>query len=278
MYVVGLDIDSRAYFTAATSGILYYIPLSVNTPSSLKLNKLVQLTSKKYLTKQNNSITQWNKSKDITSMNNIKKLTNLERSYINITSRQRSILIGMLLSDGYMQSNQGWNPRIGLKQSIINFNYLWTSFSELASICSGYPYSAKNIIRGKLFYSVVFQTRQQACLKLIRSLFYKEVTKNKFVREIQLELFNYLDYISLAHWIKGDGAKHNKGIILCTDGFTIKEVILLMNILRIKFNIHPTMYQLKNKPRILIFKRDLLKIRPYISPYFVDHFLYKIYL
>lgn len=38
-YMVGLDIDSRAYFTAATRGISFYIPLSVNTPSTLKLNE-----------------------------------------------------------------------------------------------------------------------------------------------------------------------------------------------------------------------------------------------
>jgi heme/copper-type cytochrome/quinol oxidase subunit 1 len=39
MYMVGLDIDSRAYFTAAC-GVSFYIPPSVNTPSLLKLNNL----------------------------------------------------------------------------------------------------------------------------------------------------------------------------------------------------------------------------------------------
>lgn len=220
-------------------------------------------------------------------MNSVTKLTNVNRNGIKLTPRQRSILIGVQLSDGYMQSRQGWNPRIGLKQSIINFNYIWVVLGELASLCSSYPHPTKNIMRGKLFYSLAFQTRQQKCLIPIRSLFYKsdqgvgKTVKPKieiWTRQIQPDLFDYLDYISLAHWIMGDGAKHNKGIILCTDGFTIIEVILLMNIIRIKFDINPTMYQTKNRPRIHIFKRDLLKIRPLISPYFVEHFLYKIYL
>lgn len=278
MYTVGLDIDSRAYFTAATRHISFNISLSVNTPSLLKLNKQVNKTNKKCYTTDCKSQTLWDKPLGIISMNPIKRLTNVSRNSINLTPRQRSIIVGLQLSDGYMQSSEGWNPRIGLKQSIINFNYIWKTFEELASLCSTYPYPTKNKMRGKLFYSLAFQTRQQGCLKPIRSQFYRSVDDNKFERSIQFELFYYFDSISLAHWIMGDGAKHNRGIILCTDGFSIKEVILLMNILIIKYDINPTMYQQNNKPRIHIFKRDLLKIRPLISPYFVDHFLYKIYL
>lgn len=213
-------------------------------------------------------------------MNKKSKLTNLERTNIVLTSRQKSILIGIKLSDGWMQSRHGWNPRIAIKQSVKNFNYLWIIFEDLASLCSIYPYSTKNLKKGKLFYSITLQTRQLNCLILIRSLFYTEISKNKFIRAIQFDLFYYLDYISLAHWIKGDGAKHNNGIVLCTDGFTIKEVVFLINILYIKFDIKPRkhMTSIYNYPRITISKKDMLKIRPFILPYFVDHFLYKIYL
>jgi len=41
----------------------------------------------------------------------------------------------------------------------------------------------------------------------------------------------------------GDGAKNNKGLVLCTDSFTIQEVVKLMNVLKIKFNIHNTTIQ-----------------------------------
>jgi len=110
-----------------------------------------------------------------------------------------------------MQSRLGWNPRIGLKQSIIHFEYLWTTYKELISLCAGYPYLTKNIKRGKLFYSVTFQTRQLKSLIFIRSLFYEEISKNKFRRSINVEIFHYLDYISLAHWIKGDDSKQTNG-------------------------------------------------------------------
>ena len=44
----------------------------------------------------------------------------------------------------------------------------------------------------------------------------------------------------------GDGAKMNKSLILCTDSFTLQEVILLMNVLKLKFGINSTIHGIKN--------------------------------
>lgn len=178
-----------------------------------------------------------------------------------------------------MQSRRGWSPRIAIKQSMKNFEYLWSLCLELGNLLSSYPYTSHNILRGHSFKAITIQTRQLKNLIPIRSLFFIETKKDVFVRTLREDLFFYLDYIALAHWIKGDGARHNRGIILCTDGFSIKEVIFLMNILRIKFGIKPTKYLFKDRyPRIHIFRRDLLILRPFIAPYFVKHFYYKIYL
>lgn len=76
----------------------------------------------------------------------------------------------------------------------------------------------------------------------------------------------------------GDGAKKNKGVTLCTDSFTFKEVVILMNILKIKYNINSTILLEKHKPRIYINNVELLKILANIEPYFVKSLLYKISL
>ena len=85
----------------------------------------------------------------------------------------------------------------------------------------------------------------------------------------------------------GDGAKLGKGIFLCTDSFSLTEVILLMNILKIKFDIDSTIHYRKSispidrktilyYPRIYINKSNLDKILLNIKPYFTKDFLYKI--
>jgi hypothetical protein len=74
----------------------------------------------------------------------------------------------------------------------------------------------------------------------------------------------------------GNGAKRNKGIILCTDSFSIKDVVLLMNIIYVKFNIKSTIHYDNYNSRIFINKFELNKIKSQIKPFFVKRFLYKI--
>jgi LAGLIDADG DNA endonuclease family len=86
----------------------------------------------------------------------------------------------------------------------------------------------------------------------------------------------------------GDGSKMGKGIILCTDSFSVVEVVLLMNILLIKYDVKSTIHYVTSisptgkkinnikKPRIYINGNNLDKIRLYIKPYILNCFLYKI--
>lgn len=203
------------------------------------------------------------------------RLKNIEKINLKLTPRVKSILIGLILSDAWLQKRGNWNSRIGFKQSIINFPYLWYIYNELAYLCSGLPMSAKTILRGKIFNSVYLQTRQLESLNEIFNLFYLTINE-KAVKSVKQELFFYMDYMVLAHWIMGDGSKRAKGLVLCTDNFSLQEVVLLVNILIIKYDINPTIQKAKNKFRIYINEKSLMKIKPFIQPYFVDHFLYKI--
>ena len=47
--------------------------------------------------------------------------------------------------------------------------------------------------------------------------------------------------IALAHWIMGDGKAKPLGLILCTDSYTIKEVVRLMNVLMIRYRLDCTL-------------------------------------
>lgn len=278
-YTVGLDTDSRAYFTAATCAISSKKSLGVNTPSEFFLSSKIKIN--RYTIQKREfssfSLIPWNNTIGFSSIMLKSKIDSKElKSMIQLTPRVKSILIGLLLSDGYIQKRKEWNPRIGLKQSIINFEFIWLTLKEISYLCSGTIMFSNSTLRGKNFGVLTIQTRQLVCLVELFNLFY--ISKKGFwVKSIKLDLFFFMDYIVLAYWIMGDGAKKNRGVILCTDSFTLKEVVLLINILIIKFNINPTIHCEKKKYfRIYINEKDLNKLKPFITPYFINHFLYKI--
>jgi hypothetical protein len=215
----------------------------------------------------------WNKKIGLNFYRLNTRLTNKDRLYLTLTPRVKSILIGLILSDSWIQKRVHWNPRVGLKQSFINFSYLWSVYSEISYLCSNLPMWGKETMRGKIFYSVSIQTRQLLCLNEIYNLFYDKNSSKKLIKD---ELFFYMDYIVLANWIQGDGSKRDKGLILCTDNFSLQDISKLVNILILKFDLKPTIQKEKNKYRIYINRKCLLKIKPFITPFFADHFLYKI--
>lgn len=239
------------------------------------------------------ALTIWNKQLGLSSMNTKSIITAKEREMLQLTPRIKSIIIGIILSDGWIQKRGHWNARVAVKQSEKNFPYLWSIFYELAYLSSSFPYYSKNSLRGKTFYSWTIQTRQLACFNEILNILYLK-ENGTWKKAIKPDLFLYFDYIALAHMIQGDGSSRNKGVCIITYGFTLKEVVVLTNIMIIKFNINPTIYSYKQKwdskiyknkeqkknimqHQIQINRKDLEKIRPYIKPYFSEHFLYKIY-
>jgi hypothetical protein len=217
-------------------------------------------------------LTLWEKQLGYSSLNKKSKLKTTERNLLNLTPRVKSIIIGLLLSDGWLQKRGHWNPRFCLKQSIKKFNFIWTVYNEFSYLCSNLPYLGKSILRGKLIYNVTFQTRQLNCLYEIYEILYE---KNKKV--IKPILFDYLDYLVLAYWIQGRGhLTKDKRLYLDTYGFTIKEVVLLVNIIIIKFDLNCTLFVTPKKSRIYLNEKDLNKIIPNITPYFVISMLYKL--
>jgi hypothetical protein len=216
----------------------------------------------------------WN-PKGWCTMNTISRISSVQRNMIHLTEVGKSIIIGSLISDGWLQKNKHWNPRWGVKQSLINLPYLMYLHYHLSYMCSKFPYLGKSKMRNKIFYNVTLQTRQCYTLNELFQLFYI-VNGDKYIKCINENLFFYMNYIVLAHWIQGDGNKHRRGLVLNTQSFTLKENILLINILILKFDIHPSLQKDRGKYRLYLKFRDLSKIKPYILPFFTHHFLYKI--
>jgi hypothetical protein len=119
-----------------------------------------------------------------------------------------------------------------------------------------------------------FQTRALPCLTYIHTLFY--TNKLKFV---PLDIYMLLTPIALAHWIMGDGAKTGSGLILCTDSFSLKDVLRLMFVLQNRYNLNCSIItNKKNSYRIYIKKDSIPLLRKIVLPHMHFSMLYKLHL
>jgi len=82
-------------------------------------------------------------------------------------------------------------------------------------------------------------------------------------------LFHYFSPKALAYWIMCDGLSNQYSLTLCTECFTIKEVVCLINILKIRYDLNCNLHTIKSGPRIYIKAESMKRLRLFVSPYLI---------
>nr|AAN04064.1 Orf207 [Amoebidium parasiticum] len=183
-----------------------------------------------------------------------------------------------------------WKPTYWIQTGWSKLSFLWHVYLELISLTSSFPGIRQSIVRGKSHNSHSFDTKNLQCLNELSNILYTNIN-GKMVKSIKGELFDYLNYRTLAYMIMGDGARKNKGFVICLENFTLQEVVLLLNMLAIKFNLEDLTIQTEDsKPSPFKKEKEEIKkiyriyfgiegtktLLPFIKPYLLDHFDYRI--
>jgi hypothetical protein len=114
-----------------------------------------------------------------------------------------------------------------------------------------------------------------------------DTIQNKWIKIVPKGIKNLLTPIGIAHWIMGDGywEKSTKTVIICTDSFTEEEVILLIRVLKDKFNLNATVKKRKRDSRVFCWRirlasdtQNIIRLQNLIKPFFIPEMLYKINL
>ncbi len=169
----------------------------------------------------------------------------------NITERQNSIVIGLLLGDGYLYTD----GRLQVEQSMGHEQYLKWLYSELLTLSGKLSSNIKRIHpkTGIPSFSCRFYTRK--CFTFLEALFYKKVNDEKMssplnrikvnrIKVVPSTIEQLLDPIVLAVWFMDDGGKAQntpRAAYINATSFTSSERILLQqavqNVFGLKINI-----------------------------------------
>lgn len=195
---------------------------------------------------------------------------------IKIPCYQFSVIIGLVLSDGWLSIPRPdrKNARLGLKQSSDKAYYVWFVFNILSHYCTRYPYLVKGSRLGTLTYGLKFVTQILPCFTELHSLFYWSGLKR-----IPENIYEILTPVALAHLIMGDGSVQRHGLIICTDSYSIEDVVRLINVLIIKYRVDCTIRNPKvNQYRIYIRERSMPHIRQIVKLHMCPTMLFKLKL
>ena len=216
------------------------------------------------------------------STKGIKRLTKDQRALINIPNSIGEVLVGIMLSDGHIaRRSLTSNPRFiisqsGKKQKRPYFDLVFDLFNIFCN--KDYNYYIKTWIDKKTkeeYTSISFTTMQLPCFIEIHNTWY---IKGKKI--VPANIMNILTPLGLAHWIMGDGSRHNLGLHLSVYAFTSDEVKLLMNVLELKFGLKCSIHKLSSiggKPRIYIWQESITKLRLLVDDHIIPSMKYKLH-
>jgi hypothetical protein len=226
----------------------------------LVLNKRVKDKKNLQQMSQNTSLVVW--GQNLISQVGSGRFTKQVSNMIKLPPYQKSVIIGLILSDGWFSfaSPNHKNARLGFSQSLAHSEYVWFVFSLLSHYCSSYPMLRNRTRLNKEIKALEFSTRSLPCFTELYSLFYLNG-----VKIIPEDIYNMLTPIALAHLIMGDGYYVNKGILLCTECYSIQDVVRLMNVLIIRYNLKCTLHKVSYNRGYRIYRNSIWKVKEIIK-------------
>lgn len=265
----GIKIFSWLSFSFSKRQMTSRIILKNN--NTLNLLERFPRSNRNYLPANNQckDIVLW--SSNLGSTVNYPKFTSIVRHMVALPSNLRSMLGGLLISDGWLEISKAGNTRFFFKQSIDKSDFVLFVFSKLSHFCSSYPMITTTKLKNCHFKGLCLNTRAYPCLTEFYSMFYVKKTKI-----VPLDLHEIMDYEFLAYWIMGDGTKSGNAIIIQTQSFTVKECVFIISILIHKFNLDCNIHMQRNQPTIYISANSMKQIKSHLLPYFVPSMFYKL--
>lgn len=208
---------------------------------------------------------------------NQKILTKKERLLFSLSAELRAILVGLMLGDLHARKQaRSINAWLCFEQGIVHEDYLLHLYELFESYCKSAPKTNNRLPdkrTGKIYTRITFTTCALPCFNELYDLFYPEGKKI-----IPLNISSLMTKLSLAYLICDDGtfSKSTGRLFICTESFTLSEVILLIDALNGKWSLNCQKVNRGNGYRIVIPRKSLPILQSLLEDVIPPMMLHKI--
>ena len=193
-------------------------------------------------------------------------------------SHQLDVIIGSLLGDARLECRSKgirvkYTARFRVHHGEKQKEYVWWKYEILKNIVSSKPreITCINKKRNLKEISWYFHTKSLKNFGIIHEIFYKNRVK-KFPTEI-LPIFS--DRM-LAMWYMDDGSNNHGNVTLSTHSFSLEDQKIIIDFLKKKYYINPTIVKDRNQWKISIGKKDYNHFLSIVTPFIPKAMAYKI--
>lgn len=197
-------------------------------------------------------------------------------TYEYMNKRERSIVIGTVLGDGYLQRTGVKNARLRLEHGVGQKEYIFWKWQELKRYLQSKPkYLARvNPIWKKEYFYYRCQSHSSPEFGKLQALFYGNADK-----QIPQTINKLLDSLALAVWFMDDGYyyRRDQTAYIYLSKLTAESVQRLRSALTENFNLDPKLEVKKTKAMDLKFcVADTKKLFTIIAPHVIKSMQYKL--
>ena len=193
---------------------------------------------------------------------------------MKLSTIQREIIVGKLLGDGHLETQNGLTYRLKIEHSFKQREYVDWLYNCFDSWVLQKPSKKKKILFGKEYYNIWFNTLSDVKLRYYGNIFYKEGKKI-----IPRNIKKLLSPLAMAVWFMDDGSyksKAHKSLILNTQSFCKKDLEFLQQKMMERYQILSHLRRQKEGIQIEIKKPEAKKFADIISAHILPSMKYKL--
>ncbi len=191
--------------------------------------------------------------------------------------KQKSVIIGMILGDAFLQKTGEKNARIRLEHSEKQKDYLIWKASFFPEFFQGKPSFLQrfNPVYQKTYRYIRWQSTSSPEIGKMRKLFYEQGRK-KIPDNLPLI---FKDPLTLAIWYMDDGYLYHrdKRIYLYLSPYTQEEQKIILKTLKLNFGLKPILKTKKKGNQVLIFPvKETQKFLSLVKPFIISSMRHKL--